>query len=168
MKPPKISIVIGTLNQCSVLKKVLPFYEHIQTSKEDFEVIVVDSTSSDGSIEFLSEYKPNYQFSFHIQKNNGKAAARNKAASMAKGTILLITDADMIPDKTFVQGHLEAHENTSSLACFEGLAWNLKVLEFPPKPDDLSPQVGTHPKHMSKLGWYYFLTGNISIPKRSN
>ena len=165
MKKLKASIVIGTLNQCEVLKKVLPFYEELNTSKEEFEVIVVDSTSNDGSIEFLESFKPKFNFKYHIQKNDGKASARNKAASMATGHLLIITDADMIPGKDFVQGHLDAHRSTDKECCFEGLAWNLKTLEFPPKTETLTPQVGTHPKHMSSLGWYYFLTGNVSVPK---
>lgn len=166
MKKPQVSIIIGTLNQCETLKKVLPYYEKVSTSFEDFEVIVVDSTSSDGSVEFLANYNPIFQFRYHVQENTGKASARNKAASMAKGDIILVTDADMIPGEQFIQGHLEAHNNSTEEACFEGLAWNLEQLEFPPKNQQLKPQVDRHPKHMTKLGWYYFLTGNISIPRR--
>ena len=62
MKKLKASIVIGTLNQYEILKKVLPFYEKLNTSNEDFEVIVVDSTSSDGSVEFLEGFKPKFNF----------------------------------------------------------------------------------------------------------
>ncbi len=162
---PKISVIIGTYNQCSILQKVLPYYEHQSAKPESFEVVVVDSTSNDGSVEFLKSYKPNFQFSYKIQENNGKAGARNTAAKLAKGTILLITDADMIPGENFIQGHIDAHQNATKPACFEGLAWNLKTLDFPPDPATLTPQVGRHPGHMVRLGWYYFLTGNISIPK---
>jgi GT2 family glycosyltransferase len=45
------------------------------------------------------------------------------------------------------------------------LAYNLDRLEWPLKKAQLSPQVGSDPKHMSALGWYYFLTGNLSMPK---
>ena len=162
---PKISIIIGSYNQCETLKKVLPFYENVNTSYDLFEVIIVDSSSTDGTQEFLKVYKPHFNFRYKIQENQGKAIARNSAAKLAQGDVLLITDSDMIPEKNFVQGHIDAHEEASKDCCFQGLAWNLDSLEFPINHSKVSPQVGTFPKHMAKLGWFYFLTGNVSLPK---
>lgn len=162
---PALSVVIASFNQCDVLKKVLPFYENQTCSTDDFEVIIVDSTSTDGAQEFLKSFKPNFNFRYHIQKNNGKASARNKGVELAYGDYVLITDGDMIPDKDLISEHIKAHNMTTTSTCFEGLAWNLPSLEWPPKKESLSPQVGTHPKDRAKLGWYYFLTGNISFPR---
>tara|TARA_B100001175_G_scaffold249730_1_gene216822 strand:+ start:1518 stop:2429 length:912 start_codon:yes stop_codon:yes gene_type:complete len=162
---PKVSIIIGSYNQCETLKKILPFYENVDTSYELFEVIIVDSSSTDGTQNFLKEYKPHFNFSYQIQENQGKAVARNNAAQLAQGDILLVTDSDMIPEKNFIQGHIEAHEEANEACCFQGLAWNLASLELPIKHHKLTPQVATFPKHMSKLGWFYFLTGNVSLPK---
>ncbi len=161
----KISVVIGTYNQADTLKKVLPIYENQLCSKSVFEVILVDSSSSDNTHEFLKSFKPSYNFHYKIQENKGKAAARNTGVKLAKGSYIIITDADMIPDPTFIQGHLDAHLNSTKECCFEGLAWNMSRLEWPINSTELNPQVGTFPKHMSKLGWYYFLTGNLSLPK---
>ncbi len=162
---PKISIIIGSYNQCNTLKKVLPFYESIETSPDIFEVIIVDSSSTDGTQKFLEEYKPKFNFIYQIQENQGKAIARNNAAKLAKGEILLITDSDMIPDKSFVQGHIDAHNEATKECCFQGLAWNLESLDLPINHSNLKPQVATFPKHMSQLGWFYFLTGNVSLSK---
>jgi glycosyltransferase involved in cell wall biosynthesis len=164
-KKPIISIIIGSFNQCNILKKILPFYEEVDTSFDLFEVIIVDSSSTDGTEEFLKSYKPRFNLKYSIQPNHGKAVARNNAANLAKGEILLITDSDMIPEKNFIQGHIQAHHEAKSPTCFQGLAWNLSSLDLPINHNQLTPQVGSFPKHMSKLGWYYFLTGNISIPK---
>ncbi|RAP27344.1 hypothetical protein DID74_00605 [Candidatus Marinamargulisbacteria bacterium SCGC AG-333-B06] len=162
---PTISIIIGSYNQCETLKKVLPFYEDVDTSYDLFEVIIIDSSSTDGTQDFLHTYKPRFNLIYKIQENQGKAVARNKAAKLASGEILLITDSDMIPDKNFIQGHIDAHEEARNECCFQGLAWNLASLELPINHDHKTPQVGTFPKHMTKLGWFYFLTGNISLPK---
>tara|TARA_A100001015_G_scaffold319646_1_gene443196 strand:+ start:817 stop:1602 length:786 start_codon:yes stop_codon:yes gene_type:complete len=128
-------------------------------------VIIVDSSSSDGSKNFLQVYQPNFLFKYHIQANKGKAAARNKAVDLSQGDIIIITDADMIPDHYFVQRHIEAHASINKAACFEGLAWNMTSLAWPPISQNLAPQVGKNHDHMNKLGWYYFLTGNISLPR---
>ena len=161
----KISVVIGTFNQVETLKKVLPIYEDQLCSRNSFEVILVDSNSSDNTHAFLKGYKPDYNFKYKIQDNKGKASARNEGVKLASGTYIIITDADMIPGPAFIQGHLEAHLNSKKECCFEGLAWNMSYLEWPVKSATLSPQVGTFPKHLSRLGWYYFLTGNLSLPK---
>jgi glycosyltransferase involved in cell wall biosynthesis len=161
----KISIVIGTFNQAETLKQVLPVYENQLCSKDLFEVILIDSNSADNTHDFLNEYNPNYNFKYKIQANNGKASARNEGVKLAVGTYIIITDSDMIPGPTFIQGHLDAHLNSKKECCFEGLAWNMNKLEWPIIGAELSAQVGSFPRHMSKLGWYYFLTGNLSMPK---
>ncbi|RAP29838.1 hypothetical protein DID78_03080 [Candidatus Marinamargulisbacteria bacterium SCGC AG-343-D04] len=162
---PKISVVIGSYNQGDILKKVLPFYEKQTCHTDDFEVIIVDSTSQDGAQDFLKSYQPNFTFRYHIQENKGKASARNKGVELARGEYILITDGDMIPDKSLVEEHIKAHQLSPSPCSFEGLAWNLESLVWPPQRETMKAQVGKHPKDMSKLGWYYFLTGNISLPK---
>jgi glycosyltransferase involved in cell wall biosynthesis len=165
MTPPKISVVIGCYNQKPVLERVLPQYAQQVLSTDAFEVIIVDSSSTDGTTEFLANYSAPFQFRHLLRPNRGKAAARNIGVSEARGEWIIISDADMIPEPQFVQAHLEAHLQSSRPTCFEGLAWNMDRLEWPIQKAQLTPQVGTHPRHLAKLGWYYFLTGNISFPK---
>jgi len=161
----RVSVVIGTLNQCETLQKVLPFYEKQEQVAGQFELIIVDSTSTDGSHSFLSQYTPTYPFRYIQQPNTGKAAARNRAAREASGEILLITDADMIPHPGLIRAHIEAHTRYNAPVCLEGVAWNLAALTWPPDMSKATPQVGTHPASGKRLGWYYFLTGNVSLPK---
>jgi len=165
MTAPLISVVMGCYNQKEVLSLVLPEYAHQTLAKALFEVIVVDSSSNDGTSEWLTDLKPDFNFVPIIKPNTGKASARNTGVAHARGRWIIICDADMIPDPQFVQTHLEAHQHTSVPSCFEGLAWNMSALNWPPIRQQLTPQVGTHPKNMAKLGWYYFLTGNLSFPK---
>ena len=162
---PKISVVIGCYNQRHVIEKALSSYASQTLSKEDYEVIVVDSSSTDGTSEYLVNYAADYQFNAIIQDNSGKAAARNRAAQKARAPLLLVTDADMIADSKLLEAHVLAHQSSSTPCCFEGLAWNLERLEWPVGDQTLTPQVASHPKDRGRLGWYYFLTGNLSCPK---
>ena len=93
-----------------------------------FEVIVVDSTSNDGSQAFYKSFNPSFNFRYHIQENKGKAAARNKGVQLAKGDYIIITDGDIIPDQDFIKSHLDAQLKTSQPTCFEGLAHNMDKL----------------------------------------
>jgi hypothetical protein len=82
----------------------------------------------------------------------------------ATSPIIVISDADMIPDKDFVNSHFIAQKNSLSFTCFEGLAYDLHDLSWPPRIK--APQIGRVYKPYYRLGWYYFLTGNLSFPKK--
>ena len=165
MSQPLISVIIGTFNQKNILEIVLPEYEKQTLAKTEFEVIVVDSSSTDGASEWLKNFSPNFQFSAIIQANEGKTAARNTAINSAKGKWILVTDADMIPHPELLKLHLEMQTHSTVPSCFEGLTWNMHRLEWPTESKNLYPLIPSNPKTKTRLGWFYFLTGNISFPK---
>ena len=105
---PQISIVIGTYHQRNVLERVLNGYLTQTCSPSLFEVIVVDSGSTDGTDLLLGQFNPPFQFKGIVQQNQGKSGARNRGVADASGTYIIITDADMIPAPHFVATHLEA------------------------------------------------------------
>jgi glycosyltransferase involved in cell wall biosynthesis len=159
---PKISVVIGCYNQKEALGRVLSGFS-LQTVN-DFEVIVVDSSSTDGTDRLLASWSPRYLFHYLIQENSGKTGARNKAVAMATSPLLLITDADMIPDPNLIETHLAAHASSKVPTCFEGSTWNMHVLAWPSEPENLYPYIREKLRAGAKLGWHYFLTGNLSLP----
>ncbi len=162
---PKISIIFGTYNQLGTLQKVLREYEFQTLPPDQFEVIVIDSSSTDGTTEWIAQYRPNFQFRGLTRKNEGKAAARNVGVTAAKGGHILITDADMIPDPKLIETHLTAQLATQAPTCFEGLTYNMTHYHWPPKSEAIYPYITRDYSPGKKLGWYYFLTGNISFPK---
>lgn len=164
MSKPKISIVLGSYNQLDVIKRVLVSFE-TQGIEEAFEVIVVDSSSNDGSQAFLKSYSPRYLFRPIIQDNKGKAAARNTGVKAASADLILITDSDMIAHPDLLQTHIDAHDKSPTASCFEGRTFNLTELHWPPDDAKLYPYITKAYQKGDKLGWFYFLTGNLSFPK---
>jgi glycosyltransferase involved in cell wall biosynthesis len=162
---PQLSIVIGTYNQREVLKKILESFNTQTAEKGSFELIVVDSSSSDGTRNMLETFEATYPFRFIIQENNGKAAARNRGVAAAIAPTIMITDADMIAHPDLVKTHIQAHQNARKPSCFEGVTMNMFRLEWPTTPRNLYPYISKKISDGSSLGWYYFLTGNISFPK---
>jgi GT2 family glycosyltransferase len=163
----KISVVIGSYNQCHQLERVLTGYL-AQVTTVPFEVVVVDSFSEDGTKDMVDAFirqSPDFNLKF-LQRQNpaGKAEARNEGVANASSPIIIITDADMIPDTGFVQAHYEAHASAKTPCCFEGLAYNLKTYDWPPDKTTLQPQVSASHDNNDRLDWYYFLTGNVSFP----
>lgn len=90
----KLSIVIANYNAKSHLKRCLPSIYQFQ-HEVDFEVLVSDSHSTDGSVEMLKELFPKVRI-LESDTNKGFPAALNKAFKVALGKYILLLDSDTI------------------------------------------------------------------------
>jgi glycosyltransferase involved in cell wall biosynthesis len=90
-----VSIIIPTFNGAGrighCLDALLP-----QTSGRDVEILVIDDGSTDPLAEIVSGYG-RAGVRLITQKNAGPAAARNRGAAEARGSIILFTDDDCVP-----------------------------------------------------------------------
>ncbi|HKB88280.1 MAG TPA: glycosyltransferase family 2 protein [Patescibacteria group bacterium] len=97
-----ISVIIPTYNEKEVLEKCIESLGY-QTEK-DFEIIVIDDGSRDGTDEILINLKKTISiFHFFKQNHKGAGAARNFGVKNSKGEILVFVDADMTFDKNFLR-----------------------------------------------------------------
>ncbi|MFH1279778.1 MAG: glycosyltransferase family A protein [Candidatus Eisenbacteria bacterium] len=88
---PYLSVVIPAYNAARDLSVLLP---SIETSVyRDFEVLVVDDRSTDGTAEKLAGLPVRV---YHAPRNGGPALARNLGAREARGEIILFLDSDVI------------------------------------------------------------------------
>src|SRR5436305_1775793 len=92
-----LSVVIPSFDEMAnlqkgVLEKVARF---LNKKKWDYEVIIVDDGSKDGSAEFVAEFVEDNP-SFHLLKtpHRGKAGAVTTGILKAKGQYILFTDMD--------------------------------------------------------------------------
>lgn len=98
----KISVIIPTYNEKTSLEECIESLG-VQ-SYSDFEIIVVDDGSTDGTLkilENLAKALPN--FKYVRQPHRGAGAARNLGAKQAKGEILVFVDADMTFEENFLE-----------------------------------------------------------------
>lgn len=103
------SVIIPVYNDLENLKAVLDSLED-QDCGDDFEVVVCDDGSTDGTGQFLDVYRGELNLKVvHHPVNRGRAAARNSAAKSASGDILILLDGDMVAPKHFVSGHVSRH-----------------------------------------------------------
>ncbi|MDD5594217.1 MAG: glycosyltransferase family A protein, partial [Candidatus Margulisbacteria bacterium] len=105
------------------MKKTLESLFHQTLSPELYEIQLIDSSSIDDTQAMIEQLKPTCRFNYEKVANRGKSAARNLGIKLAKGEIVLLTDADMIADKQLLEEHLLAHEKKSN-ASFEGKTVN--------------------------------------------
>jgi len=81
-----ISICIITKNECEKLEKCLK-----NASFLGFEIVVVDTGSSDDTIDMASKYTDSI---YHFKWIDDFAAAKNYAAKMARNNLVMILDSD--------------------------------------------------------------------------
>jgi GT2 family glycosyltransferase len=94
--PPSVSVVIPSWNGRRQLEGVLESLE--AQEYDDFETIVVDNGSSDGSVDFLAECWPQVRV-LALEENHGFAGAVNRgiAASESEYVALLNNDVELEP-----------------------------------------------------------------------
>ena len=93
-EPLRFSIVIPTYNRKDTLRRCLA----AATSQDypDYEVIVVDDASTDGTDEMVRREFPQVRY-IRQEPNRGPAAARNRGIEAATGEVIAFTDDDCVP-----------------------------------------------------------------------
>ena len=96
-----VSIIISARNEECNISKCLNDLLNQNYQSRLFEIIVVDDSSEDKTAEILDEFEVNYQDRIRIITLNevnpiliGKKAAISKAVKIAKGSLIVTTDAD--------------------------------------------------------------------------
>lgn len=103
----EISIVVPALNAERTIGSCLQGLLEQSVSRERYEVIVVD----DGSTDDTGQVVERSGATLITQAQQGPAAARNQGVSVAKGDIVLFTDADCVPEAHWVQEMIRPFED---------------------------------------------------------
>lgn len=111
-----ISIIIPIYNAEKWLNECLQSIS--QQSHEDFEVLMVDDGSKDGSADICKEYaKKDSRFHYLYQNNAGVSVARNTGLSNARGEWISFVDSDDMIDKHFLREMLTYTEHADAVWC---------------------------------------------------
>lgn len=93
MSFPQFSIVIPVYNAAATLRSTVASV--IGQSDQDFEIIIIDDGSTDGSLNAMLDLGAmDRRIRVVSQPNSGVSAARNYGASLAKGQLIAFLDSD--------------------------------------------------------------------------
>lgn len=109
------SVIIPTYNRRDILKRTLNCIAMQTFSLRDYEIIVIDDGSEDGTAEFLKKYNCNNYFKYLVNETNmGRAVTRNKGIVAARGSYVLMIDDDIWAEPGLIAEHYRTHKEHSS------------------------------------------------------
>ena len=102
MKEKSVSVVTAVLNRKHQIKEYLDAI--LSSNYKNYEIIVVDGNSTDGTKEILYNYaKKNRKLKVFIEKKPGRNAARNLGINKSRGEIIIFVDSDCIVSKNWMR-----------------------------------------------------------------
>lgn len=86
---PSVSVIIPTYNRCDFVREAMASV--LAQTFQDFELIVVDDGSTDGTADVVREFP---RIRYLSQENRGVSAARNVGVAVSRGELIAFLDSD--------------------------------------------------------------------------
>jgi glycosyltransferase involved in cell wall biosynthesis len=157
------SIVIPTYNRLPILQKCVLALE-VQTIAPqvvtDYEIVVVDDGSTDGTIEWLKTTTKLPHVKIYEQAHQGASAARNLGVEKAQGDTIIFIDSDLVVTPTFLQSHADALLQGQQTLGNDKLFTYGAVINTANFEDPTS-----EPYKVTDFSNAYFATGNVAIAR---
>ncbi len=118
MSAPKVSIIIVNYNGKELLQKCLDSL--LKVNYDNFEIILVDNNSTDGSVEFITKNYPSLII-IKLDSNKGFAEPNNVAAKISKGKYLLFLNNDTVVTPNFISEMVKVMETDKKIAICQSL-----------------------------------------------
>jgi GT2 family glycosyltransferase len=172
-KPPQsISVVVPTYNRKDILQRTLEALSH--QSWPDFEVIVVDDGSRDGTSEQVKAWREQSNLRYELrlvrQENAGAAQARNLGLRHASGDLVLFIGDDTIPESDLIEAHIVRHRRIGMPCAVVGFTdWDRENMHVTP----FLEHINTNGEQFG-YGWFNesedlpftaLYTSNVSLPR---
>ena len=109
-----LSVIIPTRNRSSLLEKAIKSLILQTYPQENFEIIIVDNGSTDGTRNIVESYKHNLpNLTYIYEPKPGLHVGRHAGLAIAKGEILVYGDDDIEAFPTWLEGIAESFNDPS-------------------------------------------------------
>ena len=160
---PDISIIVPVYNAEKYIERCLDSI--LTQTYEDYEVVLVDDGSTDGSGDICLSYcDTDERFRFLSQENSGPDIARKSGLKASTGDYIMFVDADDYVASDILEKSIKAiRENQADLVCTQrirfdddGRQWDESLhADKPVIYDDVSDRMAGYFKEDLLLGTYY-------------
>lgn len=110
-----VSVVIPAFNEENTIVNCLESFSR-QTTREQFEIILVDNNSTDQTVKVAKSVPNLPQLRIIKELKKGRGAARAAGFKAAKGSIIFSTDADAIVPNNWIDGYYHYFEDPEVVA----------------------------------------------------
>ena len=105
-RPLLASVIISTYNRCDAIERTLAALARQDVPHAQYEVLVIDDGSTDGTPELLSRMRVPYALRCQrLPVNRGISAGRNVGMLAAQGRYLILLSDDLLVSENFVSAH---------------------------------------------------------------
>lgn len=152
MNTPKISIVIPSYNKIAFIKETL--HSIVSQNYDNYEVIVQDGGSTDGTLEIIKEFAKKYpkKFQYVSRKDGGQLDAINKGMKKASGDILTYINADDVYAKDAFKKVAKVYTKNPSALWFAG-----RSIVIDGSGKEIAKPVTAYKNLLLSLNTYYLL-----------
>jgi len=168
----RISVVIPTCNRRPKLERCLAALARQSILPQEFEVVVIDDGSVDGTREWLEAQSFPFALRCLQQTHSGPGTARNLGVAQALGELVLFIGDDIYGDERLLEEHLQAHAEKP-----EASAAVLGHIDWPPDTtpnavmdyvcgDAMLQFAYSYIASAPVLDHRFFYTSNISLKRR--
>ena len=113
-KPPKVSIIVINMNGTKYLNDCLSSV--MNQKRPNYEVILVDNGSTDGSVEFVRTNFPSVKL-VELHKNLGVGKASNIGLDESIGEYIFMLGNDMTIDPACIEEEVKIAESDKNIGC---------------------------------------------------
>lgn len=166
------SVIIPSWNGKHLLKICLPSLK--KQSFKDFEVVVVDNGSTDGSLEYIKKYFPEVKL-VELKSNSGFAHAVNLGIKICVGEYIVLINNDTKVDNCCLEYLIKtakAHKDAGMVAAKMLNFYNPKLIDSAGDWIDIAGHAGNIGQNekddgkFNKEGYCFLVTGGGCLIKR--
>ena len=127
----KVSVLIATYNRRDLLDRSLECLFRQDYPKDQYEIIVVDDGSSDGTQKMVEGKSPSCGLKYLKHKERkGQSKAKNLGISYAQGEVIIFIDDDVFCPPQFIRQHMRYHKKYDNVIV-DGPAINTDRIDNP-------------------------------------
>lgn len=116
-----VTVLFATYNGAKTLPRMLDALTRITLPHERWKLVAVDNNSTDDTLEVLQSYRDRLPLEILSEPAQGKAFALETGLRAMEGSLVVLTDDDVIPEPDWLEQFIAVAEEYPDVDLFGGL-----------------------------------------------